>query len=250
MLLQTAARMNSIHAVKLLLRRGISANHGRHISPNLPCPLHWAARHQNRRMVQELLQHGEDVDCLHQGHTCLQYAVKNGDLEMAKCFISLGANLAEQRINLRSVYEIANEDCNWKMLQVLVGAGLYLPTTTLQSMMDFMDRNVLDLFRLATGLEHWSTIPLDSCARLRVDIRKELMHHARGASILPAIAILPLSWGWKHYLSFGLIHRPQTLKAMCRMVVQGQLHLHDPNHMALLCNLLPLPHSLKVYILG
>ncbi len=248
-LLQRAARMNSIDAVKLLLSHGISAKHGRQTNSDMPCALHWAAKNRNRHLIQELLLHGEDVDCFYRGQTCLLNAVKNRDLEMAQVFISCGANLGQRFVSAGSIYEIAIQDGNWRMLQELVGAGLYLRANTVILIMEYMDRNVLDFFRLATGLTHWSTLPLDSCARLRVDIRNKLMKHSKGCSILPAIAILPVSWGWKYYLSFGLIHRPQNLKEMCRTVVRGQLHLHDPKHMTLLCNSLPLPHAMKIYIL-
>ncbi len=245
--LETAARINSFDALELLLIHGASAIHSwRLTSQHPPCALHWATRNHNALAIEQLLIHGENPNCQHLGQTCLHYAVKTGDLTAVQTLVSFGANLDYLTNNGKSVYEDAIARRHWQILHVLVAAGIKINPARLA---EVTDRNVVEFLRISAGIQHWSALPITSYARVRADIRRELTKKSQGCSILPAISILPVSWGWKNYLSFGLLHRPENLKEMCKLVIVGQIHANYPAHMARACSMLPLPQYIKIFLL-
>ncbi len=86
----------------------------------------------------------------------------------------------------------------------------------------------------------------------RIRVRRKLIRRNNFRSnILPAIGLLPVSWDWKRYMSFGVLSEaPSTLEEHCRIAIRGYIHATHPGNMCKAINRLPLPKVLKRFVLS
>ena len=93
---------------------------------SLKAPIHYAVEYDRLRILQLLLRSGAEVDSKSNNHhglwtTPLMYACLYNRYEIAKCLILHGASINAESTNTETPLEIAVENKNTQMIELLIG---------------------------------------------------------------------------------------------------------------------------------
>lgn len=118
---EAICRRASDHA-SLFIGQGIELNN---FNEEGLTPLHLAARHNNCRIVDEILKKGADVDIIDRqdGWTPLMYAASNGSAQLCHILLAYGANLAKVSSDNKTPLMIAANAGHYDLARILLESG-------------------------------------------------------------------------------------------------------------------------------